>query len=164
MTRKLIVLRRALLLLPVVLFFAASIQVPEIWSDWYVFKRIQIGNPEKNHLRFDRANNGAVRAWVILKKKEGAFYNKSMVYKVDDFPVQRIDQQKVQVREGSWVRWPLPCPDKNCLESPVWQQFLNGSRVVFQFEMPDGEISETVFSLKGIKKAAAELQWVSDSD
>jgi hypothetical protein len=122
-----------------------------------VYNRAEVHSKEMHKLRFDRHSAGPIRAWFILRRNvKGVFASKLPLYRVDDNPVRHSeDYENRKVKKDKSIGWEID--DGKGKPSAALLEFMNGTSVVFQYYMPDGEIKETTFPLEGAREAIGEL-------
>ena len=109
-------------------------------------------------LRLDSSQKDVVRVWLILgTKQEGAFLNRSVLYRVDEQKIHDLRHAaniSVDKSKSMWLRWVI---SEKGLKGNDLQELTKGKMVVFQYYLPDGEIKETAFILDGLTEAVKEI-------
>ena len=128
-------------------------------ADWSVYKKIEARSEDKSILRIERYSGGPVRAWFILSRRaEGAFESKLPLYRVDNNEVhnlQNAEKMHTDKNKNYWILWQI-YDGKGDISDDLLE-LINGKEAVFQYYLPDGEIRESIFSLKGAKEAFGEI-------
>ena len=127
-------------------------------GEWSIYKRIQIRNENMDVLRLDSSQNDIVRVWLILgTEQEGAFLNRSVIYRVDEHKIHDLRHAtniSVDKSKSMWLRWII---SEEGLKGNDLRELTKGKMIVFQYYLPDGEIKETAFILDGLMKAVREI-------
>lgn len=128
-------------------------------ADWKIYKRAEVRSNNNNIMRIDRNSGGSVCVWFILNPKvRGVFESKLPLYQVDRNEVNDLQLARKEERDkdkSHWIQWAI-YDGKGALSEDLLE-LMNGNEVVFQYYLPDGEIRESIFSLKGAKEAIEEV-------
>jgi len=128
-------------------------------ADWTVYKRVEARSEDRNILRIERNSGGPGTAWFILSSQaKGVFESRLPLYRVDNNEVhdlQNADKMQTDKNKNYWIRWQIY--DGKGYISDDLLELINGKEAVFQYYLPDGEIRESIFSLKGAKEAIEEI-------